>query len=99
MNTGKPSPHDPPPGQAVLIVDDNAPMREALRDFLSFLYGPVVVLEAAGVNEAAELAQVHRPRVIVMDVNLPDGDGIDLTSRLKAQAPETIIIVISLHAD
>lgn len=78
----------------VLAVDDNEVHRYAMQRVLKLLgYN---VLEAATARDALKLALEHNPDVVLMDVNLPDGNGIDVCRRLREQ-PFTGNIAVVLH--
>ena len=68
----------------VFIVDDHEIVRRGLRDLLDSEDGITVVAEAGGVGEALVLAQARRPDVAVVDIRLPDGDGVSLCRDLRA---------------
>jgi DNA-binding NarL/FixJ family response regulator len=72
-----------------LIVDDDVPTRIGLRTILSLEPGIEVVGEAATGTEACALALELRPDVVLMDVHLPDLDGIEATRRITSQPPPT----------
>jgi DNA-binding NarL/FixJ family response regulator len=71
----------------VLVVDDDVPTRVGLRAILRAEADMEVVGEATGGLEAIHLAAVHAPHVVLMDVHLPDIDGIEATARIVATAP------------
>jgi len=75
----------------VLVVEDEPQLRKFLRAALGASYR---LVEATGVREAEQLAPGHNPDLFLLDLGLPDGDGVDLTRRLRewTQAP---IVVIS----
>jgi len=81
----------------VMIVEDQAPMRAALRDFLTLTFPAWRVLEAADGVTAMSVFAEHRPPLVLMDVCLPDSSGIELTRRIKAIAPETAMVVMSIQ--
>jgi DNA-binding NarL/FixJ family response regulator len=81
----------------VLIVEDQAPMRAALRDFLVLSFPALRVIEAADGVTAMALFAEHRPPLVLMDVCLPDTNGIELTRRIKALAPATVVVVMSIQ--
>jgi DNA-binding NarL/FixJ family response regulator len=80
----------------VLIVDDQPSMRGALR-YLATLCLPAARI-ALAVDGAQALVQVDalRPDLVIMDVQLPDADGIDLTRRIRESLPHTKVIVVSI---
>ncbi|AHH93506.1 response regulator transcription factor [Kutzneria viridogrisea] len=70
----------------VLLVDDHEVVRRGLRDLLDGEDGVEVVAEAGGVQEALVLARSLRPAVAVVDMRLPDGDGVSLCRELRGLA-------------
>ncbi|MDF1779985.1 MAG: chemotaxis-specific protein-glutamate methyltransferase CheB [Alcanivoracaceae bacterium] len=80
----------------VLVVDDSGFMRLALRKMLANDPAITVVGEATNGNDAVRLAQMHRPDVITMDVEMPDGDGLAATRDIMERCPTAIIMVSSL---
>jgi DNA-binding NarL/FixJ family response regulator len=83
----------------VMIVDDHEVVREGLRSFLGRRTGMAVVGEAATVAEAISLAVRQRPQVVVMDVRLPDGSGVEACREIRAQLPGTRVIMLTSYAD
>ena len=79
------------PAPLVLVVEDDIQMRRFLRTTLSALDYRVV--EAETVAEALVAVTTHNPEVILMDLGLPDGDGIDLTRRIRAWNRVPIIVL------
>ncbi len=82
----------------VLLVDDHAMVRQGLRSVLDSYDDIQVVGEARDGEEAVKLADELRPRVIVMDINMPKMNGIDATARIKTRWPGIIVIGISVNA-
>lgn len=80
---------------AVLIVEDQALMRYTLRNFLWSAFPGLDILEAANGARALELFTAHQPSLVLMDVRLPDANGIELARRLKALRPTLKVIVVS----
>ena len=70
-------------------------MRMALSDFVWHAVPGCVILEAADGAEAMAAFNGHRPQLVLMDISLPDADGLELTYRIKETAPDTEIIVVS----
>jgi two-component system, cell cycle response regulator DivK len=90
--------HGPADGEEplVLIVDDNEKNRKLARDVLRA--GGFRTLEARDGTEAIALAAEHLPDVILMDLGLPDMDGIDAARRLADEAQTARIPVVALSA-
>ena len=78
----------------VLIVDDHAGFRSAARAMLE-AEGYRVVAESATGGEALEAAERMRPMVVLLDIGLPDIDGIEVAGRLTAIDPERAVILTS----
>ncbi len=78
-------------GPLVLVVEDEPPVRRFLRAALAA--HDYRVLEAGGVREAEQLAPSHNPDVLLMDLGLPDGDGIDLVRRIREWSRSPIIVL------
>jgi two-component system response regulator DevR len=83
----------------VMIVDDHEVVREGLRSLLNRRSGMRVVAEAGTVARAVELALKERPNVVVMDVRLPDGSGVEACREIRAQLPDTRLIMLTSYAD
>jgi DNA-binding NarL/FixJ family response regulator len=84
---------------SILIVDDHEVVREGLRALLNRRENFRVVGEAGTVAQAIEEAQKHEPDVIIMDVRLPDGSGIEACREIRQTRPETKIIMLTSYAD
>jgi DNA-binding NarL/FixJ family response regulator len=78
----------------VLIVDDDVPTRVGLRAILQTEVDLEVIGEATGGREALALSAARRPDVVLMDVHLPDVDGIEATARIVAVDPPAPRVVI-----
>lgn len=83
----------------VMLVDDHEVVREGLRALLNRRQGMSVVAEAGTVAQAVEAARRHRPDVVVMDVRLPDGTGIEACREIRSHFPETRMIMLTSYAD
>lgn len=86
------------PGRVVLVVDDHPVVRGGLVALMSTLDWVARTVEADGVARAVEVAETHRPDLAVVDLGLPDGDGIDLTRRLRTLAPEVRVLVLTMSS-
>lgn len=82
-----------------LLVDDHRMMRDGLRAILSATSEIEVVGEAATGREALETARELRPDVIVMDVGMPDMNGIEASARILKELPDTRVVALSTHSD
>jgi DNA-binding NtrC family response regulator len=81
----------------ILIVDDERFMRQALAEALrSWNYNPV---QAASVAEAKSVFADEEPDVVLLDIDLPDGSGIDVLNHIKEQSSETIAVMITGNVD
>ncbi|MDP2675621.1 MAG: response regulator transcription factor [Dehalococcoidia bacterium] len=83
----------------VFIVDDHPVVREGLRSLLSSESDMTVVGEASSVSEALHGARETSPDVVVLDIKLKDGDGIDVCRKIKAASPTTGVIMLSAFWD
>jgi two-component system response regulator NreC len=81
----------------LLIVDDHAVLREGLRLLLDGENGMQVVAEAADGREALRLAEELRPDIILMDVAMPNVNGLEAARLIKECVPESRIIILSVH--
>jgi len=83
----------------ILIVDDHEVVREGLRALLNRKEGFAVVGEAGSVEQAISEAAKTEPDVIVMDVRLPDGSGIEACREIRQARPQTKVIMLTSYAD
>jgi DNA-binding NarL/FixJ family response regulator len=81
----------------VLIADDHPVVREGLRGMLAAEPAITVVGEAASGDEAVVMARMHRPDVVLMDLRMPGGDGVQATSGILATAPGTRVVVLTTY--
>ncbi|WP_329091006.1 MULTISPECIES: response regulator transcription factor [unclassified Streptosporangium] len=81
----------------VMIVDDHPVVREGLRGMLEADPGITVVGEASSGDEAVVRAGELTPDVILMDLRMPDGDGVSATSRILAGRPESRVVVLTTY--
>lgn len=79
----------------VLLADDEPVFRETIRELLDATPGLMVVAEAATGREAVAHALSHRPDVVLMDVRMPDMDGIAATARITAADPAPQVLVLT----
>ncbi|HLH66101.1 MAG TPA: response regulator transcription factor [Solirubrobacteraceae bacterium] len=84
---------------SILLADDHHLVRTGLRLLLEAQDGLSVVAEAGDIAGARRLAAAHRPDVLVLDVNLPDGSAVDAIPALREAAPATRIVVLTMDRD
>ncbi|HLB75716.1 MAG TPA: response regulator transcription factor [Candidatus Limnocylindria bacterium] len=83
----------------VLLVDDHAVVRQGLRSFLELQPDIEVVGEAAGARDGVELAARLSPDVVLMDLLMPDEDGVDAIRALRDVAPRVRVLVLTSYLD
>ena len=83
----------------VVIADDHAIVRAGLRALIRDEIGLDLIGEAAGGYEAIELVEKNNPDVLVLDISMPDLDGISVTRTLKLNFPDLRILILTLHED
>lgn len=83
----------------VLLADDHAMVRKGFRLILEAQSDMQIVAEAGNGREAVELAEKLHPDVVVMDVAMPELNGIEATRRLASSSPHTRVLALSMHKD
>src|SRR5512142_972818 len=83
----------------VLIVDDVADTRENVRKLLQFESDIDVVGAARSGMEGIQLTQELDPDVVLMDINMPDMDGITATEAIRQKSPHTQVVILSVQGD
>lgn len=83
----------------VLIADDHAVVRAGLRTLINAEPGMELVGEATGGEEALAMAGALSPDIVVLDLSMPDLDGLEATRRIKRQKPEVRILILTVHED
>jgi len=83
----------------VLIVDDHKILRDGLRNLIQAQVDMEVVGEAENGRDALRLAEETRPDVVLMDISMPDLNGIDATRQLLAAVPTAKVIALSMYAN
>lgn len=83
----------------VLIADDHKIMREGLRTMFEGSGSVEVVAEAETGRQAIEMARMHKPDVVTMDIGFPDINGVAAAREILAHKPDTKVIALSMHAD
>ena len=83
----------------VMLVDDHEVVRSGVRALLQATDDIIVSAEAGTVREAVDEADRARPDVVVMDVRLADGSGIEATREIRARHPDTRVVMLTSFAD
>lgn len=82
----------------MLIVEDQDVMRRMLAEFVRSAYADAAILEAADGARALEQCRSRSPQLVLMDIGLPDANGIELTAQIREMLPETEVLIVSQHA-
>lgn len=85
------------PGLSVLLVEDDAEFRGLFRRALRSRFPAVPVREAGSVREGLRDVRRHGPRLVFLDVRLPDGSGLSLARTVCAEHPEACVVVCTGH--
>jgi DNA-binding NarL/FixJ family response regulator len=81
----------------ILIVEDHNALRASLRNLLSAYFPHSIILEAKNGEEAISLAFAHHPDVVLMDISMPEINGIESTRCIKKELPMTQVVVLTIH--
>ena len=81
----------------VLVVDDHPAVRASCAAYLEAQDGVEVVAQAANGREALELSREHEPDVVLMDIRMPELDGIEATRLIKSERPQTGVVLITAY--
>lgn len=83
----------------ILIADDHKILREGLKSLLEKQPDFAVVAEAQDGLSAISAAKKHKPDIAILDIGMPDLNGIEVTRRIRSEMAETRVIALSMHAD
>ena len=83
----------------VLVVDDHPAFRRALTSALNMIKGIEVAGEAAGGQEATERAREDEPDLVLMDLSMPEVDGIEAMRKIHREKPDLPVVILTAHAD
>jgi len=83
----------------LLVVEDQLLFREGLKSLLAAHADLQIIGEATTGAEALQQAQIHAPDVVLLDLNLPDIDGIEVCSQIKGLVPVTKIVILTVNRD
>ena len=81
----------------ILIADDHPVVREGMRSMLFTVEDMQVIGEASTGAEAVSQARALQPDVVLLDVRMPDGTGLNVLDQIKAASPSTSVIVVTMH--
>jgi DNA-binding NarL/FixJ family response regulator len=81
----------------ILIADDHEIVRKGLKTLLASRSGWVICAEAGTGRDAVSLASQHRPDIVVMDVAMPELNGLEATRQIRKQLPKTQVVILSFH--
>lgn len=83
----------------IALIDDHKLFREGVKRILSYESSFEVVAEAGDGKEVKELVENHQPDIVLMDINMPEMNGIEATQDLLNNYPGTKVIILSIHDD
>jgi len=83
----------------ILLADDHTVMRNGLRLLLERQPNLEVIGEAADGRQAVDFAQEHHPAVVVMDIAMPQLNGVEATRQIVNRDPNTAVVILSMHSD
>ena len=81
----------------VLLCDDHTLVRAGIRALVLERPDTVIVAEAENGREAVALARTHRPDLVVMDISMRELNGIEATAQIRAELPQTHVLILSMH--
>jgi DNA-binding NarL/FixJ family response regulator len=83
----------------VILADDHALVRAGIRALLAGLEGVEVVAEASNGRHALQLVEANRPDVVLMDISMPELNGLDAVEKITRDFPKVRVIILSMHAN
>lgn len=81
----------------IVVVDDHAVVRRGVRALLESRADWKVVADATTGREALDAVKRHRPEIVVMDISLPELNGLDATRQIIQESPQTEVLVLTMH--
>jgi len=78
-----------------MLVEDNVIFRESLRDSLELRFPSIEIIEAGNGKEALEKVGSLSPNLIIMDIRLPEENGLELTEKIKKLHPQIMIVILT----
>ena len=83
----------------IVIIDDHQLFREGVKRILEFEKSFEVVAEGEDGTDAVRLVEEHKPDVVIMDINMPNMNGVEATAHLIEKFPGVRVIILSIHDD
>lgn len=83
----------------ILLADDHNLVRAGLQSLVSLMQSAAVVAEAANGREAVELAMEHKPDIVLMDINMPELNGLAACERITKEIPGVRVIILSMFGN
>ncbi|MBL9039127.1 MAG: response regulator transcription factor [Archangium sp.] len=83
----------------IVLADDHTLVRAGVRALLERLGGVEIVGEASDGREALELVRAHKPDLALLDIAMPNLNGLDAAERLSRESPRTKVVILSTHAN
>ena len=83
----------------IVLADDHPLMRYALKDILEKQHNFEIIGEACDGQQAVDLANEKLPDLIIMDISMPNLNGLEATKLIKASHPEISVLVLTVHTD
>jgi two-component system, NarL family, response regulator LiaR len=99
MTSESGSQHNQSQKTRVVLADDHPLLRQALRDVLEKQPDFEVIAEASDGEEAVKLATELVPDVVIMDISMPNLNGLEATKQIKARCPAIAVLVLTVHSD
>lgn len=81
----------------ILLADDHNVLRQGIAQVLESQEDMTVVAQARNGEEALHLARVHRPNIVLLDINMPKMDGVEITRKIIEEFPEIRVIILTMY--
>lgn len=83
----------------IVLADDHTVLRSGLRLLLDNQPHLQVVAEASNGIQALSMTQQHQPDVLLLDINMPEADGLSIIPQVRQTSPQTKILILTMHED
>ncbi len=81
----------------IILVDDHQIVRDGIKSLISDEAQFNIINEASSANELFDKLQTYKPNIILLDINLPDMNGIEITKKIAQEYPEIKVLILSMH--